>query len=368
MIYLFSPFIPKEAGEEVRKVIDSGFINRGKQAEIFEKNLREKFGFKFIHTVNSCTSALKLALLAAKVRQGDEVISTPWTMVATNTSILEIGARPIFVDIDWRTLNIDPSKIEEKITVDTKAIMIVHYGGLPCNLTEIYNIAKERNLEVIEDCAHALGARYRGRYIGSFSKYACFSFQAIKTITTGDGGALATTKQEIYDEVVARSWFGIDKRKRINTVLGKYPEDIKILGFKMNINDISATLGIVGLRHFNKAYLRRKEIAKIYTEELEGIERIEIVNNPLNRGHAHWLFPILVKRREHLASFLRNSGIEVSKHNDRNDKYSIFGGIRKELENTEKVDKTILHLPIHPSLTDEELEFIIKKIKEWSNS
>jgi len=287
-------------------------------------------------------------------------------MVATNTSILEVGAKPIFVDIDWRTLNIDPSKIEKKITEKTKAIMIVHYGGLPCNLDEIYRIAEEKNLEVIEDCAHALGAKYKMSYVGSFSKYACFSFQAVKTITTGDGGALATTREGIYEEVVTRSWFGIHKAKRVSTVIGKYPQDIEILGFKMNINDIAATLGIIGLKHFDEAYKRRVEIAKIYTEELEGLKKIEIVNNPKYKGHGHWLYPILVKEREKLALTMKAKKIEVSKHNERNDKYSIFGGQKEELKNTTKVDNEILHLPIYPALSDRDLELILKTIKKWS--
>lgn len=365
MIRLFSPFLPKEAGEEVKKVIESGFINRGKKAEEFEEKLRQKFNFYKVHCVNSCTSALKLSLKVAGVKEGDEVITTPWTMIATNTAILEVGANPVFVDIEYETLNLDPEKIEEKINEKTKAIMVVHYAGYPANLMKIYKIAHKHGIEVIQDCAHALGAKYRGRYIGSFGRFCCFSFQTIKTITTGDGGAISTTDDEVYREVKKRSWFGILKEERENTLLGSFPRDISVLGYKHNITDIDATLGIVGLRHIDEALKRRNFIAWNYNEELSNLNNIELLKYAPNIQSSYWLYPIHVKKRISFAKFMREAKIEVSKHNERNDKYTIFGGKRETLENLERVDNDIIHIPIHPSITDQEINYIIKKIKEW---
>lgn len=368
MIRLFSPFIPKETGKEVKKTIDSGFINRGKKALEFEQMLREKFNFFQVHCVNSCTSALKLSLKVAGVKEGDEVITTPWTMIATNTAILECRAKPIFVDIEYDTLNIDPEKIEEKINRRTKAIMVVHYAGYPANLMKIYKIAHKHGIEVIQDCAHALGAKYRGRYIGSFGRFCCFSFQAIKTITTGDGGCISTTDNEIYEEIKKRSWFGILKEKRNKTLLGSFPREINVLGYKHNITDIDATLGIIGLRHIDEALKRRNFIAWNFNEEFSELKNVKLLKYAPNVQSAYWLYPMHVQNRLSFAKFMNKAKIEVSKHNERNDKYRIFGGIREELENTKEVEADIVHIPIHPSLTDQEINYIIKKVKEWDKT
>lgn len=366
MIPLFSPFIPKEAGDIVKQVIDSGFINRGKYADEFEKLMREKYSILFVHLVNSCTSALKLSLAVAGIKEGDEVISTPWSMIATNTAILELGGKPVFVDIDYDTLNIDASKIEAKITPKTKAIMVVHYAGYPVELKDVYRIAHEKGLEVIQDCAHALGTMYRGRYIGSFGRFCCYSFQAIKTITGGDMGAVSTTDQIIYDDIVRRSWFGIDKKTRIKTPVGVFPSDIDVLGYKMNTNDIAASLGVVGLKHVEEAINRRRHIARRYNEEFGNLKNITLLKYAENNESSYWLYPMHVAKNRHLfALTMTDAGIEVGKHNERNDKYKIFGGINQELVNTAKVDEDIVHIPLHASLTDEQVELIIKTIKKW---
>lgn len=368
MIWLFSPFLPKEAGEEVKKVIDSGFINRGKRAVEFERMLREKFGFFQVHTVNSCTSALKLSLRVAGVRRDMEVLSTPWTMIATNTAILECNAKPVFVDIDYDTLNIDPKLIEEKITDKTKAIMVVHYAGYPVELKDIYKIAHKHDLHVIQDCAHALGSKYRGRYIGSFGKFCCFSFQAIKMMTTGDGGAISTTDQKVYEKLVALSWFGIDKAKRDKTLLGAFPKDIEELGYKNNNTDIDAALGIVGLRHLDKALKKRAFIAWNYNTEFKDLRNITLPKYEKNHINSYWMYPMHVENRFSFAKFMDAAKIQVSKHNDRNDRYKIFGGVREDLPNTRRVDRDIVHIPIHASLTNQEMEYVIKKVKEWDRS
>jgi len=368
-IWLFNPFLPKEAGDELKKTIDSGFINRGKKATEFEQKLREKFGFNQVHLVNSCTSALKLSLKVAGIRPGDEVISTPWSMIATNTTILECGAKPVFVDIKYETLNMDPTLIEEKITKRTKAIMLVHYAGYPADLKKIYEVAQRYNLEVIQDCAHALGARYKDMYIGSLGRFCCFSFQAIKMITTGDGGAISTTDSKVYEDLVRLSWFGINKSKRIKTPIGAFPEDISELGYKHNVTDIDATLGLVGLRHLDQALWRRRQVAETYNHSLGKCKRITLPVYEGDRKSAYWLYPLHVPgKRDSFAKFMQTNGIQVDKHNDRNDRYKIFGGLRSDLPNTARVDKDIVHIPIHPALTSEEMMTVIRKVREWDRS
>jgi len=365
MIWLFNPFLPKEAGNEVKKTIDSGFINRGKKAKEFEALLRTKFSWPLVHTVNSCTSALRLSLRTAGIKRGDEVISTPWTMIATNTAILECQGKPVFVDIDYENLNIDPDRIAEKITRRTKAIMVVHYAGYPCEMSKIYKIARNWNVPVIQDCAHALGSRYSGKWIGSFGEYNCFSFQAIKMITTGDGGAVSTSSKWIYDKVVALSWFGIDKSKRVKTLVGAFPKDIKELGYKNNCTDIDATLGLVGLKHIDQTLFDRKYIARRYDEELEDCRNLDLPYYKGRHSHSYWLYPIHVAKRRSFATGMKKAGIQVDKHNDRNDRYTIFGKVRKDLPNTAKTDKDLIHIPIHSALTESEIEYVIKTIKAW---
>jgi len=366
MIKLYSPYVPKEAGEEVKKTIDSGWINTGEKEKRFREELLKKFNWSYCVLTNSCTSALRLALSTVGVGHGNEVITTPWTMIATNTAILEQGARPVFADIKYDTLNIDPDDIEHRITPKTKAIIMVHYAGYPCDHTRICEIAVKHNLHVIEDAAQALGSKYRGRYIGRLGEYVCFSFQTVKIINTGDGGAVTTPLKENYEKLLRKSWFGIDREKRIKSYLGSFPEDINELGFKYNMNDITATLGIVSLRHFDEVYNRRQEIGRTYREELSDLEHVKLLEYDDDQKRSnYWMFPIhILGNRDKFAEYMYKNGIETGIHNHRNDRWSIFGGLRK-LPNTERVESDIIHIPIHQDLKDEEVYYIVRKIKEW---
>jgi len=364
MIRLFSPYIPKEAGEEAKKTIDSGWINTGKREKELRERLCEKFNFKHCIVTNSCTSALRLSLAVVGVKPEDEVITTPWTMIATNTAILEQFAKPVFADIDYNTLNINPNDIEHRITDKTKAIMVVHYAGYPCNLKEIRKIAFNNNLVVIEDAAQALGSKYYDKYIGEKGHFVCFSLQAVKIINSGDGGIISTVSKKAYKLLSKRCWFGIDKTDRIKNELGAFPFDITELGYKYNMNDISATLGIVGLNHFDEIYNKRQEIAKIYNEELETVQNIELLHYNKKHVSNYWMYPIHVNNRNRFARYMRKNKIEVGIHYHRNDIWSLFGP-KRDLPNTEKVEHDIIHIPIHSDLTYKDVNYIIRKIKKW---
>lgn len=367
MIRLFSSHIPAHAGWKVYQLIRSGWINRGQKAEEFEKLFCEMFGYRHALSVNSCTSALRLAYtiagtLGPKGKGVNEIITTPWTMVATNTAILEAGFKPVFADVKYTTANIDPYDIERKITDKTKAITIVHYAGYPCDMDLIKRIAGEHGLPVIQDAAHALGAKYFNSPIGKFSDFVCFSFQAIKHVTTGDGGMFVTYSNVIYDEAKERGWFGIDKAKRIKDILGTYPKDITRLGFKYVMNDINATIGICSLMEFKRVFKKRVKIAKRYQEELDGLDNIELMSHSQSKESAHWLFPMHVKRRLKFAKEMRKRKIEVAVHNWRNDQYSIFGEL-KNLPNTKRLNKDLIHIPLHAELTQKEVDYVIETIK-----
>jgi perosamine synthetase len=364
LIPLFAPHVPETAIQKVSEVLRSGWVGQGRRVDEFEDAFSRKFGLEHVLAVNSGTSALRLALVLAGVRPGDEVISTPYTMVATNTVILEQYATPIFADIQYETLNIDAQDIEHRITKRTKAIVCVDFGGYPCELDDIRRIAEDHSIPLVEDAAHALGAAYKGKPIGAISDYASFSFQAVKHITTGDGGLLAVKDEKRYAEALRRRWFGIDRAGRKPTVLGHDPiYDITELGFKYQMNDIEAAIGLDQLGYFDRLFQRRAQIARLYREELDGIDGLSVLEDKSDRRNANWLFAIHVRRRTRFAETMRARGVEVAVHNWRNDKYTVFGGLRTDLPNLAKADETAICIPLHHRLTDEQVRQVVTSIK-----
>jgi len=375
MIPLFSTHIPEHTAEKVCELIKSGWINRGKNAFLFEETFRIKFGYEHVLSVNSATSALRMAYEISKEfgKGKDEVITTPYTMVATNTAILEAGLKPCFVDIQYGTANIDPFKVLDAINERTLAIVGVDYAGYPCDWEDLQVLAKDYNVMLIDDAAHALGAKLNGKATGKYVDMACYSFQAVKHINTGDGGMFVCSRDDIYELAKKKIWFGIDKAKRVESPLGIYPVDIDTLGFKYAMNDIAAVMGLEGLKDFDKVSQRRREIAKWYHDELQYRVKVELMDyEDFNKVHAYWLFPIHVDKRMIFAEYMRSKGIEVAVHNWRNDNYSIFksqvGRLLyrpRELDQVEVVNKDLIHIPMHAELTDDQVEYIIKTIRSW---
>lgn len=364
IIRVWSTFVPEETGEEVQKILKSKWINTGKQEKLFRQKFSEKFNIPYSAATNNCTAALRTSLAALGVGRGDEVVSTPYTFIATNTSILEQGATPVFADVKYDTLNIDPTSIVEKITDRTKAIICVHYGGIPCDLDEIREIGRDYNLPIIEDAAHAMGSKYKEKYIGSTGNIICFSFQVVKIITCGDGGIIATTNEKYYKELKKRTWYGVDREERGPNSIDPLPETIDVLGFKYNMNDIVATIGLVGLRHIDEALRRRKEIGERYREELSNCSKIKLLHYSPDNTPNYQIFPIHVTDRLKFAQHMEEHHIQTRLNNRRSDRYSIFGGMR-DLPVTERADNDVIIIPIHADLTDAQVERIIKTIKEY---
>lgn len=365
MIDPFKVFIPETVKTPIIETLYSGFVGQGKKVDLFESELSSKFELKNVVTLNSGTSALRLALALAGVGPNDEVITTPYTMVATNTAILEQYAVPVFADIQYDTCNIDPKDIEHRITEKTKAIMCVHWGGYPCDMDEITKIAKKHNLIVIEDAAHALNATYKGKKIGTISDYTTFSFQAIKQLTTVDGGMITVKDNKKYEEALRRRWFGIDRKNR-GTDLSKDPiSDITELGFKYHMNDVSAVIGLSQLPYFDENSEKRKNVAEKYRYGLGDIKEIRLLKCEPDRTPGNWMFAIHVDDRNEFIKHMLSKGIGVTVHNWRNDRYSIFGGKRNDLPNLDKLDKTLVNLPIHHAITEEDVDFIISEIKKY---
>jgi perosamine synthetase len=361
---MFYTFIEDSAARIVCEVLTEAYISEGRLVRIFEEKLETDLGWNKTVAVNSGTSALHLALVLAGIRADDEVICPAQTFVATATSILQQSAKPVFVDIQYTTGNIDPISIESKISGRTKAIIAVHWGGYPCDMDEISLIARAHNLVVIEDAAHAVGAIYKGRPVGSISDFTCFSFQAIKHITTGDGGAVCCREDTAGRKGQALRWFGIDRFNSQASELGERAYDITIAGYKYHLNDYAAALGIANLEGFSGRLARRRRIAACYRESLEKVTGISLFAESPDRESAYWLFGFHVEGRLDFIRALKDRGITASVVHQRIDKNSVFGGIRSDLVNQARFDRTQVHIPLHDGLSDDDVAHIIASIKK----
>jgi perosamine synthetase len=364
LIPIYNTFIHPKSSELILSTLNSTFISEGKLVKQFESELESYLGIKNPLALNSGTTALHLALDLAGVKEGDEVILPAQTFVATGLVILQQKAKPVFVDINYEDGNISVEAIRQKITSKTKAIMCVHWGGYPCHLNEINQLAKENNLIVIEDAAHALGATYNNQPIGSLSDYTCFSFQAIKHVTTGDGGALAIKDKSKFEKAFSKRWFGINRLTAAQTELGERNYNIEELGYKYHLNDYAAALGISNLQGFKERLTHRQKLTEIYTNGLTSLDGIQLFNHLNDRQSANWLFGFHVKDRLNFIRKLKTDNIGVSVIHQRIDRNNIFGGLTKGLENQEKFDSTQIHIPMHDAISIENAEYIVNKIKE----
>jgi perosamine synthetase len=358
----FSTTISKKSIEYVNNVLNSTMISAGKQADLFETKLSEKFNFLNPVTLNSGTVTMRLALIASGIKEGDEVILPAQTFIATGHVILQCGAKPVFADIGLDG-NISVDSIKEKITEKTKAIIPVHWGGYPCDMEEISELAKKHNLTIIEDAAHALGAKYKNNNIGTISDFTSFSFQAIKHLTTGDGGLLTCKKKEHSKLIKRLRWFDIDRENSKPTILGEREYDVTNIGFKYHMNDIAASIGLGNLEIIDEKLNYVRNIAKKYEESLSNIGGLKLLPYKNDRKSSYWLFPLLVEDRVNFINKLKSDGIPTSVVHLGIDKNTIFGGTDFTLLNQRFFDDNQIHIPIHDKLTDDNVEKIIKTIK-----
>jgi perosamine synthetase len=365
IIRTWSVYVADETADEIKKTLSSTWLNTGKKEKEFREKVKEKFNAKYVVACNNGTSALKIALSTLNIGKGDEVVSTPYTFIATNTSIKEVGATPIFADIDYSTLNISPESVKTKITNKTKAIMVVHYAGLPVELDEIRKIGKEFNLPIIEDSAHAMGSKYKGDFIGSNGDLITFSFQVVKIVTCGDGGVITTPNEKYYKDLKEYTWFGVDREEKTLNKLDALPQDIIKLGYKANMNDITATMACVAMNHLDEQLEKRQLIGNFYRENLRNLKKLKLIEYADYVHPNYQIFPIHIKNRDEFSKFMFSNGIQVNVNNRRNDKYTVFGGIQTDLPNTTRADADTILLPCHKDLSIDNLEKIVYKIKEY---
>lgn len=347
-INLFYPAILKnEWLQELAKVFNTRWLGQGPLVDEFEKQFAEKFKYKYCLSVNSGSAALELAYHLIGIGPGDEVLTPVFTCTATNIPLLRRQAQIKFLDVnDNLTVNFDD--LSNKISDKTKAIVVATIGGLPID-SRVFTLAKEYNVPVVIDAAQSLGVREES------GDYICYSFQAIKHFTTGDGGMLVVNNTADYARAKKLRWFGIDREAKKQadwrwTVNHKMALDIEEPGFKFHMNDIAATLGIVGLKHSDEILKIRQDLCEVYAKN---------ISNKVIYGGACWLFAVLVKNREGVIKRLREHKIECDVVQIRNDIFKVFGG-RQVLPNMDRLESQYLYLPLHPQLTKSEVKHIAK--------
>lgn len=361
-IPLFTPHIPGGTVERVSRTLATRWIGQGPQVDSFEQRFEQRFcGDHRALAVGSGTDALHLAYALAGVGPGDEVITPVFTCTATNIPLRYVGATPVFADIEPTTLNVDVEHVRSLVTERTRAIVCVDYGGLPCDLEALRAIADEAEVPLIEDAAQALGATFDGEPVGSIADFTVFSFQAIKHITTGDGGLLSI--RDVHQLPNARSlrWFGINREKK---QLGVWENDITLVGFKYQMTDIGAAMGHAGLDEFDQTLALRRSLFNRYVEGLSGFDDVRILSLPdARREHAAWLFTIAVNDRKNLQLRLYEEGIESNQVHYRNDRYSIFGQRRTNLPVMDDLEEQYLVLPLHTRMTLEDVDRVCAQIR-----
>lgn len=366
-VLLFYPYISKKSASNIKNKLAGRWIGQGPSVDKFENEFKKKFAKKnSVIATGSGTDSLHLAYLLAGLKKGDEVITTVFTCTATNIPLLYMGIKIKFADIDKKTMNISIKSVQKLVTKKTKAIVCVHYGGLPCDMTSLQKICKKNNLILIEDAAHALGAKYKNKPIGSISDFTTFSFQAIKHFTTGDGGILTIKNKKIEDKAKRLRWFGIDRKGKQK---GTWKNDVHEVGYKYQMTDIAATMGIDSLKEFNFIINHRKKIYQTYLNELSTSTKIKCVHDyDKNKKHGAWLFTILVNNKDFIQKKLRQHNIETNQVHFRNDKYSIFKKFvkNKKFPNMDFLENKYLVLPLHHKVSVKDAKYISAIIKKYA--
>ncbi len=372
-----SPKIEQEEIDEVVECLKSGWIGTGPRVNQFENAFRDYIGSKYAIALNSCTAALHLSMLISGVSIGDEVITTPMTFAATANAILHTGAKPIFVDVEKDSMNIDPSLIEKAISPKTKAILPVHFAGRPCNMDHIMEIAQKNNLLVIEDAAHAVEAKYKGKKIGNIGDMTCFSFYVTKNLVTGEGGMITTNNEEWSKKIKIRALHGMTSDARMRYANENYKHyQVIAPGFKYNMMDIQASLGIHQLKRLDKNFDRRKEIWNIYNKAFENLP-VTTPSEEKDTVHGRHLYTLLldldnlkISRDEFLGEIVReNIGVGVHFISLHLQPYfkETFGLKKDDFPNSAFISERTVSIPFSAKLTEKDVQDVINAITKVLN-
>jgi len=366
------PALSEAAIEEVVACLRSGWITTGPRVQKFEEMLSAYHGGRRALALSSATAGLHVALLALNLKEGDEVITTPLTFVATLNTIVLAGGKPVLVDIDPATLNMDVSRLETAITKRTRVIMPVHFAGLPCDLDPIYALAKKHTLRVVEDCAHSIGAEYKGKKLGSFGDIAVMSFHPNKNMTTGEGGAVITEDKDVINAIERLRFHGID-RNAFNRFAksGSVHYDVVLPGFKYNMMDMQAALGIHQLPELDGFITKRIAFVKRYMEALKDWPELLLPRAPqYPHKHAWHLFtPRLAKMaRDEFINAMKAENIGIGLHYEACHVFSWYkehcGWKPDDFPHALAAGNSICSLPLFPTMTNAEQERVIKALEK----
>lgn len=342
----------------LESVLYSGMLAEGETVYKFEEEFARHYGLKNVLAMSSGTAALHAALTLAGVGPGDEVISTPMTAEPTNTSVLYCGANVIWSDVDPLSGNMDPESVQSLVTSKTKAILCVHYAGYPARLSELRAIADKHGIALIEDCAHALAAEYKGQPIGSIGDYSIFSFQAIKHMTTVDGGMLVLKDEQKIIEAKKFRWFGMLKGVPRTEV------DITSIGYKYNMSNVTAAIGLVQLNMIDSVVNRYIENGRYYDAALSNVPGIDFARVEEGVNPSYWLYTMLCDESDAIEKKLVANGISASKLHRPNSFHSIFAGSQRSLPGLDAFYGKLLHIPCGWWVSDDDRERIVDIIRK----
>jgi perosamine synthetase len=370
MIPLFKPCLGREEERAVVKTLRSGWLGNGPQCFKLEQKMAQLTGAKYAVALNSATAALHLALLTT-IQPGDEVISSSLTFVAANQAVLHAGGRIVFADCHPKTLSTDTADVIKKISPATKAVIVTHYGGRPADLALLVKVCRQKQIKLIEDCAHAAGSYYRGRHVGGFGTLGCFSFAAIKNLTTGDGGMVVTNHRQLAERIRHLAWSGISSSTWVRYKQGsqgrKWEYDVTDLGFKYQLNDLAASIGLVQFNKLKRTNARRLALTQRYDKAFKQVNWLEPLIIPAGcQSSCHnYVIKVPAPKRDRLIDYLNQQGISANVHYLPNHYYKMFRSFPHEVPVTERVWRQIVLLPLFPDLTRAEQKKIIKAVLQF---
>jgi perosamine synthetase len=372
-IRLFKPSLGKEELENIKDAFERSWIGLGPRVNEFEEKWAEFVGAKQAVGLNSATAALHLALKVFGFPRGKKVLVPSLTFSATASAILYNDLIPVFVDSDPVTLGMDLEDMKNKYDEDCVAVIPVHYCGHPVPMDELMPWAREKELKVIEDCAHTSGSIYKGTPLGLWGDIGCYSFEEKKLMTTGDGGMMVTNQPELFKNVKAMRWVGIDKDNwktsqaytQANKDAMHWFYEVNVLGYKYNMNDLSASVGLGQLKRLPEMNARRSEIIKKYMKGISEIQGIEPLLPYEPDNYVYQMFGIRAEKRDDLMIYLKSQGVATGCHYTPLSIQPLFKPYPGNCRYIEKEHNNFITLPLHADLTDEEVEYVVKKIKEF---
>jgi perosamine synthetase len=367
MIPVSRPSIGREELLAIEKVFQTGWLGLGSVVFEFENKLKEYLPAKNVIAVNTGTTALHLALDAFEIGPGNEVVVPSMTFAASIQAITQTGATPVFCEVNESDLNINVADAEKKITKKTKAIMPVHYCGKACDMDALLALVKGRGITIIEDAAHAFGSSYNGKKIGSLGDATCFSFDPIKNITTGEGGAITLADDGIAEKMRRKRILGIDKDTwhRYKNERSWFYEVVE-QGYRYHMSNINAAIGLEQMKKIDKFISRKREITVRYDSELSGVKDVRtLLNDHDAAAQFCYIIRVLDGRRDKMMDFLKNKGIGAGVHYIPNHLQPFFKKYSTKLPVTEKLGEEILTLPLYYDMKDEDVDLVIKSVKEF---